>query len=103
MSTDTERERASEQQRGRGDGGRERDRERECDSPLFSCVLLMATNLIICLHSGAAETCYLTYTLALAHSPLLLTLILSLSPLPHSPAQALLLSNPRGEGLGQLM
>lgn len=38
---------------------------RESDTTLFSPLLLMATNLIICLHSGAAETCSLTYTLSL--------------------------------------
>lgn len=35
--------------------------ERESDSPLFSPLHLMATNLIMCLHSEAAETCSLTH------------------------------------------
>lgn len=41
---------------------RGRATERESDSPLFSPLHLMATNLIMCLHSEAAETCSLTYT-----------------------------------------
>lgn len=53
----------------------------ESDSPIFSRLLLMATNLIICLHSGAAEICSLTYTPALAHSPSLTLLRLTLSSL----------------------
>lgn len=41
---------------------RERATERKSDSPLFSPLHLVATNLIMCLHSKAAETCSLTYT-----------------------------------------
>lgn len=41
---------------------RGRATERESDGPLFSPLHLMATNLIMCLHSEAAETCSLTYT-----------------------------------------
>lgn len=66
--------------------------DRESDSTLFSPLLLMATNLIICLHSGAAETCSLTYTLTLAHS------LSPISPLAHGPEQALLCSNPQRGG-----
>lgn len=68
---------------------------RENDGTLFSPLLLMATNLIICLHSGAAETCSLTYTLTLAHSTLSLSPI---SPLTRGPDQALLRSNPQRGG-----
>lgn len=60
--------------------------DRESDSTLFSPLLLMATNLIICLHSGAAETCSLTYTLTLAHSSSL-SLSLSRLSLPSPMAQ----------------
>lgn len=69
ISADWERRRERETEGGR---------QTESDSPLFNPLLLMATNLIICLHSRAAETCSLTYTLALAHSH---TLLLSLSSL----------------------
>lgn len=77
-------------------GGGGAGADRKSDSTLFSPLLLMATNLIICLHSGAAETCSLTYTLTLAHSParlpalslFLFPISLSLShSLPPCPAQ----------------
>lgn len=74
----------------------EREREKESDSPLLSRLLLMATNLIICLHSGCWDllphllSCFTS--LSYSHSSLVF-----LSPSP-SPEQALLLSNPQRGG-----
>lgn len=55
------------------------ERQTENDDPFFSPLLLMATNLIVCLHSGAAETGSLTDTLALPYSPPLTPSLSSLS------------------------
>lgn len=86
---------------------RGRATERESDSPLFSPLHLMATNLIMCLHSEAAETCSLTYTPPFLSFSVMHTHthvhIDSPSLCYHSPLhQALLCSNGEGEGFGQL-
>lgn len=86
---------------------RGRATERESDSPLFSPLHLMATNLIMCLHSEAAETCSLTYTPPFLSFSVMHTHthvhIDSPSLCYHSPLhQAFLCSNGEGEGFGQL-
>lgn len=62
----------------------------------FSRSLLMVTNLLICLYSGAAKTCSL---LSPSHALPRLSLFLCSLPVPTVPDWALLLSNPCGEGI----